>query len=183
MLSLDRQLAALFFYKRLVPRVKAQDFKKDFAAKRSNQDAQAANDHTKLVDQWVVGLNGAAATAILTFTSANYLILARGSLTLAAGLFFFALGALFGALAMRAHSRALYEWLYVWQLAAGVRNPTDAPDSDTPEKSYKDALTEAARHDWFFRCSIVCFLLGCSAFGITMVTVFYQRAIWPFLML
>jgi hypothetical protein len=154
--------------------MKEEDFQREFAAKRSHQDAQAANEHTKLVDQWALGLNGAAATAILTFSSANSSILARGPIAIAIALGFFACGAALGALAMRAHSMALYEWLYVWSVRAGVRDPSDAPASDTAEKNYKDAIRRARRHDWYFRFCISCFLAGCATFGMNVVYPFQQ---------
>ena len=56
-------------------------------------------------------------------------------------------------------------------------------ESDTPKKIYKDAISKAARHDWFFRCSIACFLVGCFTFGITIISVIHQGPVWPFVML
>jgi hypothetical protein len=150
------------------------DFLREFAAKRSHQDAQAANEHAKLADQFALGINGAAATAILAFSSASSSIFARGSLSVAVALGFFAFGAALGAAAMRAHSKALAEWLYFWSVRAGVRDPFDAPENDTPEKNYMDALRRAKRHDWYIGACITCFLLGCVSFGMAIVNPFHQ---------
>jgi hypothetical protein len=141
-----------------------ESFSRTFAGTRSHQDAAAANEHTRLLDQWILVINGAAATAILTFTSTNFAKSVVWPL-LFTSLSLFAFGAFFGASAMRAHSRALYDWLYFWSVRAGVSDYDEPPDKEDIGRARAAAYQKAAIHDWFYRLSIWCFLLGCLSFG------------------
>jgi hypothetical protein len=139
-------------------------FVRDFAATRSHQDAVAANEHTKSLDQLIFVLNGAAATTILTFASRA--ISRDSTILVSMTLGCFAFGAASGAAAMRAHARALYEWLYFWSLRAGVGDYDQAPTVNDVRTVHRDALLNAAAHDLCYRFSIVFFLAGCCYFGI-----------------
>jgi hypothetical protein len=152
-------------------------FQRDFAAERSHQDAEAANQHTKSLDQLIFVLNGAAATAILTFASKA--TVARDSTILVVlALGCFAFGAASGAAAMRAHARALYEWLYFWSLRAGVSDYEKPPTNENVDSALRDALLQAAGHDLSYRLSIVFFLAGCFYFGVGVLNAASEASSW-----
>jgi hypothetical protein len=150
-----------------------EQFEREFAAQRSHQDVAAANEHTKSLDQWILVLNGAAATATLTFISSRTVMSIRWPILVFASLGFFAIGAAFGAAAMRAHSRALYEWLYFWSLRAGISDDQNADEEEIKTKiipAYKDAMKRATQHDLYYRMCIISFLFGCLCFGIAFLS-------------
>jgi len=142
------------------------EHRRSFAATRSHNDAASANEQTKLLDQWLLGLNGVASTATLTFMSTQTFHALLWKIPIILALAAFAAGVVFGAKAIRAHSKTLYKWVTYWNLYAGIGdlpNNVVSPSDIISERN--KAIERVKTHTLWFRMCITAFIIGCASFA------------------
>ncbi len=125
----------------------------EFAVKRSNNAAIAANENSRPMSQYALLINGAAASAIIAFLSKDKIdptVLAAAPWALGS----YAIGVVFGAIAMFCMTESLDYWNSYWEKIARAEGRTVADW----ERSKGIILW------WFVRISvgisIFCFLVG-----------------------
>lgn len=139
--------------------------RREFAAERSNQDAEQSNDNSRAAAQAAILINGGAASAVLAFLSASISkdkfdigILSYAAIALGV----YALGVAFAALMILCMNHALKHWNKSWQQVMKA-----------PENEVSGTIEHKQAQPWYFAAngtfaaSVCAFLIASAvlAFG------------------